>query len=86
MMINAMRKLEIGLEYDLKKHHLGIPLIQNAIEQMKYIQCKDKNLLQALDNNLHWVKAQLNFNTQVLVQLRRAFLECFIKHKLSQLT
>ena len=76
-MIDAMRKIEMASEYELEKHSVGITSIQNAIEQMKYIKLKVKNVSQASDNNLHWVKAQLNFNAQLLVGLGREFPEGF---------
>ena len=64
-MINAMRKIELGKDYELQKHYIGITCIQNAVDRMKHIKCKVVKVSQASDNNLHWVKAQLNFCAQL---------------------
>ena len=83
VLINAMRKIELGPEYKLERHYIGITAIKNATERMKYIKYKVKNIPQASDNNLHWVKARLNFCAQLLVRLGRDLPEGFDKTQIA---
>ncbi len=71
VIINAMRRLELGPAYDITKHYIGRKSISNALERMKHEVCKVEKVTQGSNKNLHWVQARLNWSAQLLVRFGR---------------
>ena len=67
-LINAVRRLELGSNYNIEKHYIGRRSVQTALENMNCKVVNVKKVSQATNNNLHWVAARLNFTSQLLLR------------------